>query len=274
MILSNPKNPLTFTSKTLNYMPFKTEGNDLVKIDDNDNLVLKKISDIQKESRDIVNKIQIKENIKSIGTTYKIDKVLLHPLWGGICFIAIFMMIFQSLYTLSAPFMDLIESSISNLGDLVGSLLPEGLIKSFVVDGVFAGVGGVLVFLPQIAILFFLLSLMEQSGYIARASFITDRFMSYFGLNGKAFLPYLSGFACSVPAIMAARTIENKAERMATLMTIPLVTCSARLPVYVLLIGTFIPSYKIAGFFDSQALALLFSILFWKYDGFNNCEII
>ena len=152
----------------------------------------------------------------------------------------------------------MIESAVSIAGDFVGGYLPDGLFKSLVIDGVFAGVGGVLVFLPQIAILFFLLSLMEQSGYISRAAFITDKIMSYFGLNGKAFLPFLSGFACSVPAIMSTRTIEDKGERMATLMTIPLITCSARLPVYVLLIGTFIPSYYIFGIFNSQALALFF----------------
>lgn len=253
-----PKQTLTFTNKTLNYFPFKTEQNDLFNFTDDENTVLNRISEVQKEARDIVDKIQIKEDIKSIKTTYKIDKFLLHPLWGGISFIAVFLLIFQSLYTFSAPFMDIIESSVSYAGDFVGGFLPEGLLKSLIVDGIFAGVGGVLVFLPQIAILFFLLSIMEQSGYIARAAFITDKIMSYFGLNGKAFLPYLSGFACSVPAIMSTRTIENKGERLATLMTIPLITCSARLPVYILLIGTFIPDYKVFGVFSSQALALFF----------------
>ncbi|MFN8575699.1 MAG: ferrous iron transport protein B [Candidatus Sericytochromatia bacterium] len=252
------KNNLTFTNKNLNYMPSKSQESSLVNIDDNENTVLNKISSIQKEARDIVNKIQISDDIKSIKITYKIDKVLLHPLWGGISFFAIFLIIFQSLYTVSAPFMELIELSVSYIGDFIGSFLPEGLFKSLIVDGVFAGVGGVLVFLPQIAILFFLLSIMEQSGYIARAAFITDKIMSYFGLNGKAFLPFLSGFACAVPAIMSTRTIENKGERLATLMTIPLITCSARLPVYILLIGTFIPSYKVFGIIDSQGLALFF----------------
>lgn len=252
------KETLTFTNKTLNYIPFKTGDNSLVNFNDDENIVLNKISEVQKQARHIVNKIQIKDDIKSIKTTYKIDKILLHPLWGGICFAAIFLLIFQSLYTFSAPFMELIENTVSYIGDFVGGYLPDGLLKSLIVDGIFAGVGGVLVFLPQIAILFFLLSIMEQSGYIARAAFITDKIMSYFGLNGKAFLPYLSGFACSVPAIMSTRTIENKGERLATLMTIPLITCSARLPVYILLIGTFIPSYKVLGVLDSQALALFF----------------
>lgn len=252
------KIPLTFTNKTLGYIPFKVGNSDLVKVDENESVVIDKISDVQKQAREIIKKIQLKDNIKTVNTTYKIDKVLLHPFWGGICFFAVFLLIFQALYTFSAPFMDLIESAVSASGDFVGSYLPDGLLKSLVVDGVFAGVGGVLVFLPQIAILFFLLSIMEQSGYIARAAFITDKIMSYFGLNGKAFLPFLSGFACAVPAIMSTRTIENKGERLATLMTIPLITCSARLPVYILLIGTFIPEYKVLGFLNSQALALFF----------------
>lgn len=240
----------------------KNESNIGIKIVNTEQEILEKIEEYNNKARNIIKDVSEQVNSESVRSTYKIDKLLLHPIWGVVIFFIIFYTLFQSLYTLSAPFMDLIESSISSLGDLIGSFLPEGLIKSFVVDGIFAGVGGVLVFLPQIAILFFLLSLMEQSGYIARASFITDRFMSYFGLNGKAFLPYLSGFACSVPAIMAARTIENKAERMATIMTIPLITCSARLPVYVLLIGTFIPSYEIWGLFDSQATALFFLYFF------------
>ena len=253
-----PLSPLPMTEKSLSYMPFKVEDLSAIEITDNEDEILKKIQKFQIEAREIIKKITIEDNLKIVQTTYQIDKILLHPILGGICFFAIFFLIFQSLYTFSAPLMTLIESAVSILGDYVGGFLPEGLFKSLVIDGVFAGVGGVLVFLPQIAILFFLLSLMEQSGYIARAAFITDKVMSYFGLNGKAFLPFLSGFACSVPAIMSTRTIENKGERMATLMTIPLITCSARLPVYILLIGTFIPSYNILGIFNSQAAALFF----------------
>ncbi|MBP9674670.1 MAG: ferrous iron transport protein B [Bacteriovoracaceae bacterium] len=194
--------------------------------------------------------------------TSKLDQVMLHPLWGSLIFFATFYFIFHALYTASAPLMDFLENSIAWLGNYVTSFLPAGDFQSLIADGLFAGVGGVIVFLPQVMILFFLLSLLEQSGYIARAAFLSDKTMSFFGLSGKAFLPFLSGFACSIPAIMATRTITDKKERMATLMTIPLITCSARLPVYVLLIGTFIPDQKIAGIFNAQALALFFLYFF------------
>ena len=154
--------------------------------------------------------------------------------------------------------MDLSEEMVAKLGDFIGAYMSDGFLKSLVIDGVIAGVGGVVVFLPQIMILFFLLSILEQSGYISRAAVLTDKVMSTFGLNGKAFLPYMSGFACSIPAIMAARSIPNHKERAATIMTIPLITCSARLPVYVLLIGTFVPSVTYMGFVNSQALAFFF----------------
>ena len=154
--------------------------------------------------------------------------------------------------------MDFSENLVTSLGDLVAPYLGDGFLKSLVIDGIFAGVGGVIVFLPQIMILFFLLSLLEQSGYISRAAVLTDKVMSVFGLNGKAFLPYMSGFACSIPAIMAARSIPSHKERACTIMTIPMITCSARLPVYVLLIGTFVPKVTYLGFFNSQALAFFF----------------
>jgi ferrous iron transport protein B len=210
------------------------------------------------EARDILKVVAEEKDFFKSKSTYKIDKVLLHPLWGTLSFISIFYLIFHALYTWSAPLMGLMEKAVLILGDKVGSNFSDGLLKSLIVDGIFAGVGGVLVFLPQIMILFFLLSLLEQSGYISRAAVLTDRLMAIFGLNGKAFLPFLSGFACSIPAIMSTRTISDRRERMATLLVIPLITCSARLPVYVLLIGTFIPSFSIWGIFQSQALAFFF----------------
>ncbi len=209
-------------------------------------------------AREILNSVAENKDFYNAKTTYKIDKVLLHPLWGSIAFLVIFYLIFHALYTWSGPAMEWIEGAVTQLGDLVGNQMPEGMAKSLVVDGIFAGVGGVVVFLPQIMILFFLMSLLEQSGYIARAAVLTDRLMGFFGLNGKAFLPFMSGFACSIPAIMSTRTISDRRERMATLLVIPLITCSARLPVYVLLIGTFIPSYTIMGILNSQALAFFF----------------
>lgn len=188
----------------------------------------------------------------------KIDRIILHPILGGIIFLALFYFIFNAIYTWAGPLMDFTEALVLNLGDFIGGYLPEGLLKSLVVDGIFAGTGGVVIFLPQIMVLFFLLSLLEQSGYISRAALITDRFMGFFGLNGKAFLPYMSGFACAIPGIMAARTLSNQRERMATIMTLPLITCSARLPVYILLVGTFVPDKTIAGIFNAQALSFFF----------------
>lgn len=185
----------------------------------------------------------------------KIDKYLLHPFFGGIVFVGIFYFIFHALYSWSGPLMDFIDQGVGLVSSMLETTIPEGLMKSFLLDGIVSGVGGVIVFLPQIMILFFLLSLLEQSGYIARASVLTDKIMSWFGLNGRAFLPMMSGFACSVPAIMATRTIRDRMERLATLMVIPLVTCSARLPVFLLLVGTFVPKGTVLGIFDRQALS-------------------
>lgn len=190
--------------------------------------------------------------------TQKLDSLILHKFWGSVIFILIFYFIFNSIYAWAGPLMDFSETFFVRLGEFISPYLPDNFIRSLVIDGVISGVGGVIIFLPQIMILFFLLSVLEQSGYISRAAVLTDKVMSVFGLNGKAFLPYMSGFACSIPAIMAARSIPNQKERAATIMTIPMITCSARLPVYVLLIGTFIPSVKIWGFLNSQALAFFF----------------
>jgi len=245
---------LEITNKSLNLLPKKTENINLV----DEEYAIEKLKNYQLQARYIINEIIGNKVLKLAELSYKIDKILLNPILGIIFFALIFFIIFQSLYTFSEPLMSFLENSISSMGNYIGSFIENETLKSLVVDGIFAGVGGVIVFLPQIMILFFLLSLMEQSGYISRAAFITDKFMSYFGLNGKAFLPFLSGFACSVPAIMATRTIADKGERMATLMVLPFITCSARLPVYVLLIGTFFPSFKILGFIDSQGLALFF----------------
>ncbi|QDK43070.1 ferrous iron transport protein B [Bacteriovorax stolpii] len=219
--------------------------------------VVKTIKSHQAEAREIINGIYSHSSSKT-KFTEKLDAIMLHKFWGSLIFIAIFYIIFHAIYSWAGPIMDLTESGVGALGDLVGPHLPEGLIRSVVIDGVFAGVGGVIVFLPQIMILFFLLSLLEQSGYISRAAVLTDKVMGTFGLNGKAFLPYMSGFACAIPAIMAARSIPDHKERACTIMTIPMITCSARLPVYVLLIGTFIPSVTYLGFLNSQALAFFF----------------
>ena len=219
--------------------------------------VIKSIRAHQSKAREIINSIYSHSTEKT-KLTQKIDSIILHKFWGSLIFIMIFYFIFHAIYTWAGPLMDFSENLVTSLGDLVAPYLGDGFLKSLVIDGIFAGVGGVIVFLPQIMILFFLLSLLEQSGYISRAAVLTDKVMSVFGLNGKAFLPYMSGFACSIPAIMAARSIPSHKERACTIMTIPMITCSARLPVYVLLIGTFVPKVTYLGFFNSQALAFFF----------------
>lgn len=219
--------------------------------------VSEKIKSYQAKAREIINSIY-KHSSRKTKLTERIDSIVLHKFWGTLIFIGIFYLIFHSIYTWAGPLMDFSEGLVTSLGDFIAPYLPDNFIKSLVIDGMIAGVGGVVVFLPQIMILFFLLSVLEQSGYIARAAVLTDKVMSVFGLNGKAFLPYMSGFACSIPAIMAARGIPSHKERACTIMTIPMITCSARLPVYVLLIGTFVPKVTYLGFFNSQALAFFF----------------
>ncbi|MBC7715212.1 MAG: ferrous iron transport protein B [Rhizobacter sp.] len=219
--------------------------------------VINSIKSHQAEARQIINSIY-KHSTKKTKLTENIDSIILHKFWGSIIFVGIFYFIFHAIYAWAGPLMDFSEGMVSALGQFLAPHMADGFFKSLLIDGVIAGVGGVVVFVPQIMILFFLLSLLEQSGYISRAAVLTDKVMSMFGLNGKAFLPYMSGFACAIPAIMAARSIPNHKERACTIMTIPMITCSARLPVYVLLIGTFVPKITYLGFLNSQALAFFF----------------
>jgi ferrous iron transport protein B len=189
--------------------------------------------------------------------TDRIDVVVLHRFWGPLLFLALMALVFQSIFTWAEPVMDRVEGGFAWLGAAVGALLPPGDLRSLVVDGVIAGVGSVLVFLPQITILFFFLGFLEDTGYMARAAFIMDRFMRGVGLHGRSFIPLLSGYACAVPAVMSARTIESRKDRIATIMVVPLMSCSARIPVYTLLIGSFVPPVVVAGFFDLQGVTLL-----------------
>jgi ferrous iron transport protein B len=174
--------------------------------------------------------------------SHRIDAVALHRTAGPLIFLVVMALVFQSVFTWATPLQDAIESVILAIGQRVGALLPAGDLQSLVVDGVFAGMGSVLVFLPQIAFLFAFIGLLEQSGYMARAAFLMDRVMRRVGLHGKSFIPMLSGYACAVPGIMATRTIDDRQERMATIMVVPLMSCSARLPVYTLLIAAFVPA--------------------------------
>lgn len=179
--------------------------------------------------------------------TRRIDAVLLHPVVGlAFLFLVLFLM-FQAVFAWAEAPMKLIDGGVTALQAVIGGALPEGMLKSLLVDGILAGVGSVIIFLPQILILFFFIQMLEDSGYMARAAFLLDRLMGGVGLHGRAFIPLLSSFACAVPGIMAARTIENRADRLATIMIAPLMTCSARLPVYTLLIAAFVPHEAVLG---------------------------
>ncbi len=188
----------------------------------------------------------------------RLDRIFLHPVAGPLIFLAVVLAVFQSIFTLAVPLMDAVDASIGATGIWLGAVLPDSFIKGLLIDGVWGGVGSVVIFLPQILILFLFIGVLEDSGYLARAAVIADRTMRVFGLQGKSFIPLLSAYACAVPAIMAVRTIENKRDRMATLLVAPLMTCSARLPVYALLIAAFIPEQPILGpFFGTRAAVLL-----------------
>ena len=190
--------------------------------------------------------------------THKIDKFLLHPALGPLILLAALTLVFQSIFKWAQPPMDAIESVTGGLlPSLTNQLLTPGPLQSLINDGIFAGVGAVITFLPQILLLFFFLTLLEDSGYMARAAFLLDRLMSKVGLSGRSFIPLLSSFACAIPGIMATRTIPNRRDRLATILVAPLMTCSARLVVYTLLIAAFVPNAKVWGPFGLQGISLL-----------------
>lgn len=179
--------------------------------------------------------------------TRRLDSMFLHPLGGPLIFFLVVMAVFQSIFTLAQPLMDGTEELIAFSGGWIGSLLPDSWFRDLLLEGVWSGVGSVLVFLPQILFLFVLIGVMEDSGYLARAAVIADRTMARVGLEGKAFIPLLSAYACAIPAIMATRTIESRRERLATILIAPFMTCSARLPVYALVIAAFLPEEPLLG---------------------------
>ena len=189
--------------------------------------------------------------------TRRIDDFALHPIFGPILFLLVILAVFQSIFFVAPPIMDGMEALMKVSGVWLGHQLPEGFVKSLLIDGIWTGVGSVLVFLPQILFLFLFIGILEDSGYLARAALIADRTMRYFGLQGKSFIPLLSAYACAVPAIMATRTIENKRDRMATILIAPFMTCSARLPVYALIIAAFIPDRTFFGVLGLRALTML-----------------
>jgi ferrous iron transport protein B len=178
----------------------------------------------------------------SANATQKLDEILLHRIWGPLLFLLVVVGVFEVVFAIGQPLSDGFGDLLARGGDLVRPLLAEGWIQSLILDGAWKGISSVLVFLPQILLLFLFIGILEDSGYLARAALIADRVMRTTGLNGKAFIPLLSAYACAVPAIMATRTIENKRDRFATILVTPFMTCSARLPVYMLLIAAFVPN--------------------------------
>ena len=192
----------------------------------------------------------------------RVDRVLLHPVFGFAIFVALMLLMFQSLFSWSDPAIRLIEACTSGVANFVEAHVPDSLFRDLVTRGVIGGVGNVVVFLPQILLLFFCIGILEDSGYMARVAFLMDRIMKALGLHGRAFVPMLSGFACAVPAIMATRTMERQRDRLLTMLVVPLMTCSARLPVYTLIIGALFPPSRLFGFVPVQGLLMIAMYLF------------
>ena len=187
----------------------------------------------------------------------QIDRVLLNPVAGPVILLAVLFLIFQAMFSWAEAPMEWIETGFEMLGEVVGDFLPDNWFKSLIIDGLIAGVGGVVVFLPQILILFFFILVLEESGYLPRAAYLLDRLMGGVGLSGRSFIPLLSSFACAIPGVIAARTIPNRRDRLVTILIAPLMTCSARLPVYTLLISAFIPRRAVTGGLELQGLVML-----------------
>jgi ferrous iron transport protein B len=209
----------------------------------------------QQEVRRIVS-LAVSEPPDTLHNDDAIDRIVLHPLWGMLLLAFTLFMMFQAVFSWAAWPMDQIKAGVELLSQGVRQVLPEGVLSSLLTDGIIAGAGGVLVFLPQILVLFFFILVLEDSGYLPRAAFLLDRVMGTVGLSGRSFIPLLSSFACAVPGVMATRTITHWRDRLVTIMIAPLMTCSARLPVYALLIGAFIPSRTVWGVFNLQGLVM------------------
>ena len=187
----------------------------------------------------------------------KLDKVFTHRIFGYFIFLLVLLLIFQSIFDWSSLPMDLIDTTFAELSDFARSNLPTGVLSDLIVEGIIPGIGGVLIFIPQIAILFLFIAVLEETGYMSRVVFLMDKIMRRFGMNGKSIIPLISGTACAIPAIMATRTISSWKERLITILVVPFTTCSARLPVYAILISLIIPDTKIFGFYNLQAFTLL-----------------
>ncbi|MCB0491558.1 MAG: ferrous iron transport protein B [Cyclobacteriaceae bacterium] len=189
--------------------------------------------------------------------SYRIDKVLTHKVWGYLIFFSILFLIFQSIFAWAQAPMDFIDSTFANLSNLLRDVFPEGPFFDLITQGIIPGIGGILIFVPQIAILFAFIAVLEETGYMSRVVFLMDKIMRKFGMSGKSVVPLISGWACAIPAIMATRTIENWKDRLITIFVTPLMSCSARLPVYAILVALIIPDDKLLGFFNFQGIALM-----------------
>ena len=208
------------------------------------------------ESIDELLGVTVTSAVQEDSRTTFLDKLFLHPVLGLLSLAVLMFVVFQAVFAWAGPFMDGIETFFGWLGEVIGANISHPLLQSLVVDGIIGGAGGVVVFLPQILILFFFILILEESGYLPRAAFLLDRLMFKAGLSGRAFIPLLSSFACAIPGIMATRTISDPRDRFTTILVAPLMTCSARLPVYALLIAAFIPQQMVAGIFNLQGLVL------------------
>lgn len=207
--------------------------------------------------RKVVSSTLVDSRAGRVSITQKIDGILLHKIWGLAFFTLLMGVLFQGIFTFAALPMDAIDSAVNATAEYMGTMIPKGLLNSLVTDGIIAGVGSVLVFIPQIAILFFFIGLLEDSGYLARSAYIMDRVMRRCGLQGRSFIPLLNSFACAIPGILSTRTIPSQADRLATILVSPLMSCSARLPVYTVLIAAVIPNRYYYGLVSVQGLVML-----------------
>ena len=208
--------------------------------------------------QDLLNEVTVKTaNGSWKQNSKKLDKVLTHKVWGYVIFFGVLFLIFQSIFAWATVPMDFIDEQFANLRNYLQRVLPDGPLTNLLGDGIIPGIGGIVIFVPQIAILFAFIAILEESGYMARVVFLMDKVMRKFGLNGKSVVPLMSGVACAIPAIMATRTIDNWKERMITILVTPLMSCSARLPVFTILIALIVPNRTALGFFNLQGLALM-----------------
>ncbi|MDG1111573.1 MAG: ferrous iron transport protein B [Polaribacter sp.] len=209
------------------------------------------------EINKVLKKTYIVDKSKATDLRSKLDKVFTHRIFGYFIFLAVLLLIFQSIFDWSSLPMDLIDTTFAELSDFARNNLPMGILSDLIIEGIIPGIGGVIIFIPQIAILFLFIAVLEETGYMSRVVFLMDKIMRRFGMNGKSIIPLISGTACAIPAIMATRTISSWKERLITILVVPFTTCSARLPVYAILISLIIPNTKIFGFYNLQAFTLL-----------------